>query len=293
MRPVRTQSEPQRIIERPGVDIRLDLPAARGAEGAQAMGTVGKPAARTVAESDHRRERRPLAEALRIVIDDLLGDLLAHLGARRSRRCCRSSVTASSATTRPAAPATTSSRRRAAPRFFIDCGPDCAGALTLVMDRVEAGHVLTSPARRHDRDAAGHREDGDHPGTCRHRLRARRGAEEGSLRAARRRAPPAGGRAARSRRRPGSHHARPRAGCLREEAESHVKVEHVLHRDAIPTRWSTPNARSKPRIRRAGFSNTSRSEKLALTNTPSGTERSRLQVRHRVEHLDAPRSSPS
>ena len=31
MRPVRTQSEPQRIIERPGVDIRLDLPAARAA----------------------------------------------------------------------------------------------------------------------------------------------------------------------------------------------------------------------------------------------------------------------
>ena len=52
---------------------------------------------------------------------------------------------------------------------------------------------------------------------------------------------------------PGPHRARHRAGCLREERESHVTVEDVLHRDAAPTRRSTPNAGSKPRIRRAGL----------------------------------------
>ncbi len=162
--------------------------------------------------------------------------------------------------------------------------PDCAGALTLVMDRVEAGHALTSPARRHDRDEAGHREDGGHPTTCRHRLRARRGDEEGTLRTARRRAPPAGGRAARSRRRPGSHRARPRAGCLREGAESYVKVDHVLHRDAAPTRWSTPKARSRPRIRRARF-RTSRAPRSSPSRThravPRGADcRSGTEVEH-------------
>ena len=91
-------------------------------------------------------------------------------------------------------------------------------------------------ARRHDRDEAGRREGGDHPGTCRHRLRARRG-DEGTLRTARRRAPPAGGRAARR-----STNLVRTALDLEQvvcgKGESCVAVEHVLHRDAAPARGS-------------------------------------------------------
>ncbi len=276
MRPVRTQSEPQRIIERPGVDIRFDLPAARAAEGAQSMETVGKPAARTVAESNHRRERRPLAEALRIVLDDLLRDLLAHLGARRSRRCCRSSVTASSATTRAAAPATTSSRWRAAPRFFIDCGPDYEpGSPTRSRCRLGIEKTATTRVGAGIGYALDEATKKGHCGLPVDELRplaAERLEVDEDL----------------------VHTALDleRVVCGRRgnpTSRLSTYSTETLYRRA----WSKPNARSKPRIRRAGFSNTSRAEKLALTNAPSVSERSRPQIRRRVEHLDPPRSAPS
>ena len=85
MRTVRTESEPQRVSTGADVDVGLDLVPPRATKGLQPMEAIGKAVARAVAEHDHRREPDPLAETLGIVIDDMLGDRLAHLGARVDR----------------------------------------------------------------------------------------------------------------------------------------------------------------------------------------------------------------